>query len=255
MSVIVTDASFDAQATLPQPRARIGLIIPAVNRVLEREFNHFAPPGLGIHVTRAQIAGKWRSKSLAELADEITKTTSTLAECDPDIIVYHCTSSSMKEGPNGERRILQMMRTVTGIEVLSTSALVGEALRALGLKSVVLIAPYMSNADIIAYLRAIGVEVVHDIALGLRAEEFANVTPQRWFELAKENDREEADGIFLSCTATRQIEAIATIEAALDKPVVNSNQAVLWGCVKRLQGRLGPLAPIPALGRLMRQLN
>jgi maleate cis-trans isomerase len=254
MSVIVTDA-LDAQATVPQPRARIGLIIPAVNRVSEREFNHFAPPGLGIHVTRAQIAGKWRSKSLAELADEITKTTSTLAECDPDIIVYHCTSSSMKEGPNGERRILQMMRTVTDIEVLSTSALVGEALRALGLKSVVLIAPYMSNADIIAYLRAIGVEVVHDVALRLPAEEFANVTPQRWFELAKENDHEEADGVFLSCTATRQIEAIAAIEAALDKPVVNSNQAVLWGCLKRLQGRLGPLAPIPALGRLMQELD
>jgi maleate cis-trans isomerase len=47
----------------------------------------------------------------------------------------------------------------------------------------------MSNADIIAYLRTIGVEVVHDVALGLQADEFANVTPQRWFELAKENDR------------------------------------------------------------------
>src|ERR1700693_3736260 len=49
MSVTETDASFSAQAALPQPRARIGLIIPAVNRVSEPQFNHFAPPGLGIH--------------------------------------------------------------------------------------------------------------------------------------------------------------------------------------------------------------
>jgi maleate cis-trans isomerase len=53
----------------------------------------------------------------------------------------------------------------------------------------------------------------------------------------------------LSRTATRQI------EAALDRPVVNSNQAVLWDCMQRLQGRLGRLAPMPALGRLMRQLD
>ena len=62
------------------------------------------------------------------------------------------------------------------------------------------------------------------------------MTPQDWARLAKENDRPDADGIFLSCTNTRQIEAIADIEKTLGKPVVNSNQAVLWGAVKRLSG-------------------
>jgi hypothetical protein len=33
--------------------------------------------------------------------------------------------------------------------------------------------------------------------------------------------------------------------------VVNSNQAVLWGCVQRLGGKLGTLPPIAGLGRLM----
>ena len=41
--------------------------------------------------------------------------------------------------------------------------------------------------------------------------------------------------MFLSCTNTTQIEAVAAIERALGKPVVNSNQAVLWGCVAKLQ--------------------
>jgi maleate cis-trans isomerase len=38
------------------PAARIGLIIPSVNRLSEPQFTHFAPPGLGVHVTRARIA-------------------------------------------------------------------------------------------------------------------------------------------------------------------------------------------------------
>ena len=41
----------------------------------------------------------------------------------------------------------------------------------------------------------------------------------------------------------------------LGKPVVNSNQAVLWGCVRRLRPALSPLKPMPQLGRLMQHLN
>ena len=93
------------------------------------------------------------------------------------------------------------------------------------------------------------------MALALKPLEFARVTPREWTELAREHDRPEADGIFLSCTNTTQIEAIAEIERALGKPVVNSNQAVLWGCVKRLRSALGPLPPMPQLGRLMQHLD
>src|SRR5262249_53874732 len=73
--------------------------------------------------------------------------------------------------------------------------------------------------------------------------------------LARKHDRAEADGIFLSCTNTTQIEAIADIEQALGKPVVNSNQAVLWGCLKRLKSALAPLPPMPSLGRLIQQMD
>src|SRR5215475_1244576 len=78
---------------------------------------------------------------------------------------------------------------------------------------------------------------------------------REWTELARKHDKPEADGIFLSCANTTQIEAVADVEQMLGKPVVNSNQAVLWGCVKRLKARLGPLAPMPGLGSLMRNLD
>jgi maleate isomerase len=48
---------------------------------------------------------------------------------------------------------------------------------------------------------------------------------------------------------------VAAIEQALGKPVINSNQAVLWGCLKRLKGRLGGVPEMPELGRLMTQLD
>jgi maleate cis-trans isomerase len=123
------------------------------------------------------------------------------------------------------------------------------------MRKVVLLTPYKSNKAIIDYLQASGVSVTRDVALALEPLKFGDVTPQQWADLATQNDTPEADGIFLSCTNTTQIEAIAEIEKMLGKPVVNSNQAVLWGCVRRLREKLSPLQPMPHLGKLMTQLE
>src|SRR5215207_151496 len=240
-------------AAMAEPRARVGLIIPSVNTYSEPQFNHFAPEGLGIHVARARVAGEWK-RPLPEMKGEIADAAKLLSDAHPDVIVFHCTDTSMTQGPQGEGKILDIVKGATGIDAMATSRLVLEALQTLGMKKVVLLTPYKSNKAVIDYLTAAGVTVVHDVALGLVAKEFGNVTPADWTRLAQDNDRPEADGIFLSCTNTTQIEAIADIESALGEPVVNSNQAVLWGCVQRLKPALGPLAPMPQLGRLMGQM-
>jgi maleate cis-trans isomerase len=248
-------AKEDLAPALAEPRARIGLIIPSVNRMTEPQFNHYAPEGLGIHVARGRVAGQ-PSRTVAELTDEIAHAAGTLADAHPDLIVFHCTHTSMKEGADGEARIINLIRKTTGIDALSTSSLVNDALRALGLRKLVVLSPYQSNDNIIDYLAAAGFTVVNDVALKCKtAADFEAITPQRWLELAKENDRPDADGIFLSCTNTTQIEAVAAIEEALGKPVVNSNQAVLWGCLKRLKQKLGGVPAMPDLGRLMNDID
>ena len=90
---------------------------------------------------------------------------------------------------------------------------------------------------------------------GLPAIEFANVSPRRWFEIAYENDRPDADGIFLSCAATTQIEAVASIEQALDKPVGEQQSSRALGLLDAPKSQLGVIAPMPELGRLMQTLE
>jgi maleate isomerase len=254
MAAVTTIEKRQVERALPAPRARIGMIIPSVNSMSEPQFNHFAPPGLGVHIARARVAGKWK-RPLAAMADEIATSARLLADVAPDLIVFHCTDTSMTQGPQGEGRILDIVHEATGIGAVATSRLVLEALQALGLRKLLLLSPYKSNQAVIDYLQATGFAVIHDVALALEPLEFATVTPREWTELARTHDRPEADGIFLSCTNTTQIEAIADIERALGKPVVNSNQAVLWGCVKRLNSALAPLSPMPELGRLMRHMD
>ncbi len=239
---------------LRPPPARIGMIIPSVNSMTEPQFNHFAPPGLGVHVARARVAGEWK-RPLAEMAEEIATAARLLSDVAPDLIVFHCTDTAMTQGPHGEGRILDIVRAAAGIEALATSRLVVDALQALGLRKLILLSPYKSNRSVIDYLEATGFDVIHDLGLALDPLDFVKVTPEEWTALARQHDRPAADGVFLSCTNTRQIEAIADIEQALGKPVVNSNQAVLWGCLQRLAPVLGPLPPMPELGRLMRGMD
>ena len=108
---------------LTEPRARIGLIIPSVNRMTEPQFNHYAPDDLGILVARGRVAGH-PERTVAELTDEIAHAAGTLADAKPDLIVFHCTHTSMKEGADGENRIIDLIEKTTGIEALSTSRLV-----------------------------------------------------------------------------------------------------------------------------------
>lgn len=236
------------------PKARVGLIIPSVNTFSEPQFNRFAPAGLGIHIARARVAGEWK-RPLPELKDEIITASKLLSDIKPNAIVFHCTDTSMTQGPQGEGKILDIVQDATGIPAMATSRLVLEALQKLGMKKVVLLTPYKSNKAIIDYLTAAGIEVARDIAMKLEALAFGSVTPAQWAQMAKEINGADVDGVFLSCTNTTQIDAIEDIEKMLGKPVVNSNQAVLWGCVRKLQQTLAPIAPMPKLGRLMTELN
>jgi len=134
-AIAETDRKFaDQIAELPEPRARIGLIIPSVNRMTERQFNHYAPDGLDVLVARGRVAGL-PNRTVAELTDEIAHAAGTLADAAPDLIVFHCTHTSMKEGADGEARIIDLIRRTTGIEALSTSSLVNDAMRRWGSKS------------------------------------------------------------------------------------------------------------------------
>ena len=61
----------------------------------------------------------------------------------------------MTQGPQGEGRILEIIKDATGIEALATSRLVLEALQALGLRRLLLLSPYKSNQAVIDYLGAL----------------------------------------------------------------------------------------------------
>jgi maleate isomerase len=56
----------------------------------------------------------------------------------------------------------------------------------------------------------------------------AKLTPREICDIAIGLDRPEAEGLFLACANIRAMEATAELQTKLRKPVVTSNQAVIW---------------------------
>src|SRR3954452_18054586 len=116
---MVTAEGNASRGLLPTPLARIRLIIPSSNRLTEPQLRHFAPPELGIHVTRLQMTGKW-NRPLSALTADLERASGALADAKVDIIVFHCTGHAMEEGPDGDARTRNAIKRAAGIEAIST---------------------------------------------------------------------------------------------------------------------------------------
>jgi maleate isomerase len=232
----------------PEVRARIGLIIPSSNRLTEPQMHRYAPPGVQVHVTRLRMTGA-NHVPLAELMPRVVEATLGLADARCDVIVFHCTASSMEAGLSGEERLLEAMRGATAREVATTATATLAAMRALDLQRVALFSPYVAatHAHEIAFLEEAGLHVAGGRCLGLSgSDDYINVTPAEWLKIVQTETPSDVDGVFLSCTNIRTPEVIEPLERQLSRPVVTSNQAVLWFALRlcRLE------EDVPALGRL-----
>lgn len=238
------------------PLAHLGVILSAGNRTVEPYFRAFAPERLGIHVTRMRM-GSGGVKAPEKIFADAVQCAGLLADAKVDLIDLQATGIMMERGPGGEAELVRTMTDATGIPVYTATQSVTDALHALGVKNIILINPYGDDALAreTAYLAAVGFTIAHAVGFG-RGEDSYAVAPEEWVAAACAHDRDAADGIFLSGSNTRMLEAVAAIEDALGKPAVTSIQAALWTGVRRLAPKLGggTSSAVPAdraaLGRL-----
>jgi len=229
-------------------RARIGLIIPSSNRLTEPHFHRYAPEGVQTNVTRLRMTGPHRVPVL-DLLPKIAEAAEMLADARCDVIVFHCTASSTESGRDAEARVVQTIGDATGVHATTTgSALLG-ALGALGARRLVALSPYMEEASAreIAFLAEAGLDVVRDRSLNLPgSDEYLAVTPDDWLRLIEEEADPTADAYLLSCTNIHTMEIIEPAERSVGRPVVASNQATLWTCLRMC----GLQDEVPGLGAL-----
>jgi maleate isomerase len=216
--------------------ARIGLIIPSSNRMVEQEMVRHTPPGVVAHIARLRMTGDHRC-ALDALLPRVDEAARMLLDARCDVVAFHCTSNSTSEGVAGEAKLLGALRAAGATHATTTATAIRHAFDTLGARRIVLLTPYSAHTteEEAEFLREAGYDVLHARGFALKgSDEYCATPPLFWRDRAIETARPDADAYFLSCANISVFSIIDEVEQKLGRPVVTSNQAVIWDALSLL---------------------
>ncbi len=216
--------------------ARIGLIIPSSNRMVEQEMVRHVPPGVVAHVARLRMTGAHRAP-LDQVMPRIEEATGTLTDARCGIVAFHCTANSTSEGLEGEEKLLLGVRRAGAPLATTTATAIRHAFETLGARRIVMLTPYSAHTteEEAEFLHKAGYEVIYARGFDMKgSDEYCGTPPQFWRDRAIEAARPDADAYLLSCANISTFPVIEEMEQALNRPVVISNQVVIWDALSLL---------------------
>ena len=241
-------------------KKRLGLMPPGGNTTIEDDFARWIPDSVRMHVSPLHGAPERRERvqdellaGLEQMADFVEEPAGVLANASVDVIAFGCTGASFLNGLGYDKEIARRIEAASGgIKGIVAAGAVVDALNELGVTRIAVCTPYPealndrlrnfytdSGFDIVSFDSVQNIHLHFDSAEEAREEVLA---------LAISVDRPEAQATFISCTAFQGAgEVIEEVEAATGKPVVTSNQAMFWACLREV----GVDEPIPGAGLLL----
>ena len=216
-------------------RAKLGFILMSTDLAAESDFFDMAPNDVAIHITRLKTDDHTTNETLSKHIEFMADAASRIQpDTKPHVISYSCTSGSIVIG---EEKIKEEIKKGAPYAIPMTLVTgVVDALEELKVKNLVVGTPYLDeiNTKEAEFLINKGFSVLNIQGLNLtKGIEFGTVTPEYWIKFALEINEAAADAIFLSCGGIRSTEVIDRIEQKVGKPVITSNQAQMWSCLRR----------------------
>jgi maleate isomerase len=209
-------------------RARIGLIIPSTNAVMEGAFWRLAPPGVSIYTSRI-LQVETTPESLVESAKHIETAANLLRTAEPDIVVYADTSGTFVGGEEWNQDITNTIESRSEARGLTTSTAVVEALRSLKARSLSVATPYTEsiNKRLTEYLKSHDFSIESICGMGIsRNLDFGQISAQSVYSFAKRSFV-RSDALFIPCTNLDTLEILGALQDDLGVPVVTAVTATV----------------------------
>jgi maleate isomerase len=231
---------------------RIGLILLATDQTLEHEFRQalHALPGTELYTTRLHNEVTISPESLSAMETRLSAAAATLVPQLPlDVVAYACTSATLMIGAHAVHARIHEARP--GVACSTPMEAAVTALRALCLRRIAFLPPYTDviNQRMREALLQQGFDVPvmgsWNIDDDDRVARLDAATLRR--DIVALGTEEDVDGVFVACTNVRAMALIDELEQRLDKPVISSNSALIWDCLRRA----GRQDPLPGFGQLL----
>ena len=212
------------------PNGRIGLVALATDLNSETDLRQMLPPGVDLFTNRVRNANPTTIENLRAMAPDISRAAQDLLPGDRiDALVYGCTSGTVAIGEVEVIRLLQTGRGSLPCTTPITAAV--QALRALSVQHLSILTPYTDavNKAVAECFQERGFAILNVTGFGIDNDnDMTAVSADSIYQGALQACRKRADALFISCTALRSAALVARLEDKLGKPVVTSNQAIMW---------------------------
>jgi len=231
-------------------KKRIGLVILATDHTTEPDFARMvASADIGIYVSRIHYANPTTPENLRAMQPSLTTGAGMILPGEPlDAIMYSCTSASVVIGDDEVMSAIRKAKPGATVVTPTAAAVLG--LKAFGARNISVLTPYTveTSRPMADYFSGLGFGIDRFTCLDMTDDrEMARVAPSEIVAFAKEAFDPKSDALFISCTALRAASVATEIEQAIGKPVVTSNLATAWQCLRLC----GDQTSRPELGRLM----
>ena len=216
---------------------RIGLIALASDFTIEKDFiNVIKDKDIDFFVNRIECFNPLNSENLIKMSQKITEVTKDiLPDQKIDCVVYGCTSGTIAAGYSSIEEKVKLAKPEAKITTPSTAAI--KALKKLKIENISIFTPYSKrlNDEVVEYFKKENFKVSSNSYFDIESDiDIGKVDQNYLYEVLSKIDLKEADALFVSCTALPVLSLIDKLEKKLNKPVLSSNQALIWDTLENI---------------------
>jgi maleate isomerase len=219
-------------------RAKVGVIVPSTNTVVEHDVAMLQPHGVTFHTGRMYIQDPRMDDNdnfealLEQIRGSIRTALRDVMTCRPDLMMMGMSAETFWGGVEGNASFTARVKEMTGgLPVTTGASACRAALEALGVRRIAVFSPYQPVADVNVkrYFSEAGFDVL--TVTGLRiatATGIAEVDEERVIRTLREIDGPDVEAIVQVGTNLSMVAIADQAEHWLGKPVVAINAATVW---------------------------
>ncbi len=216
---------------------RIGLIALASDFMIEKDFmSIIKDKDIDFFVNRIEIYNPLTSKNLIKMSQKVTEVTKDILPNQKiDCVVYGCTSGTIAAGYDSIEKKVKLAKPDAKVTTPSTAAV--KALKKLKIKKIAVFTPYSQdlNNDVIEFFKKENFNITSNSYFDIKNDtDIGKVDQEHLFKVLSQMDVKEAEALFVSCTALPVLQIIDRLEKKLNKPVLSSNQALIWDTLENV---------------------
>ena len=230
---------------------KVGLLALSTDLTIESDFQSICQKlPFDLFVNRIHNENPLTKENLLKMYDQLESVTEKILPGEKiNTVAYGCTSGTIAIGEDRVKEKIQLAKPNCYVTTPVTSAI--KAFKKMNVKKIAVFTPYPEpvNKTIFEYFNEKNINIISLSTFNIDLDsDIARVDPKYLSETLINLDINEADALFISCTALPALKILDDVEKKIKKTVFSSNQTLIWDTIRSI----GYKSVVEGYGKLLR---